>query len=59
MFFNSFVNKQDDASILTLLDTYELSKLDINRIIRYLDKHTSENKEITGSQLDYIGIEDE
>ena len=59
VFFKSFVNKQEDASILTLLDTYELSKLDINRITRYLEKHASENKEIHGSHIDYMDMKDE
>ena len=46
VFFKSFVNKQDDIEMLSLLDVYELNKLDINRITRYLDKHINDNKEL-------------
>ena len=35
---NTYVN---DADILALFENYEITKLDINRIYRYLDKYTN------------------
>ena len=32
----------DDAKIMSIFENYEISKLDINRIFRYLDKYTNE-----------------
>ena len=37
-------NKTDDQ-IYNLFESYEISKLDINRIYRYLDKYNVENTE--------------
>ena len=42
-FFVELKTKYDDAQIQALLENYEISKLDINRIYRYLDKYTTEN----------------
>lgn len=39
-----------DAEILSLFENYSISKLDINRIYRYLDKYTKENS--SGSKED-------
>jgi len=36
---------EDDASILALFENYEINKLDINRIYRYLDKFIKETAE--------------
>jgi len=36
-------NKHDDNEIVSLLENYEITKLDINRIYRYLEKYTNEN----------------
>ena len=33
---------EDDAQILELLEQYDITKLDINRIYRYLDKYTKD-----------------
>lgn len=33
----------DDVELFSLFENYEISKLDINRIYRYLDKYTKEN----------------
>jgi hypothetical protein len=49
-FFMDIREKYDDVEILNLFENYEISKLDINRIYRYLDKFTNENAE---------GIEDD
>ena len=36
-----------DSEILSLFENYEITKLDINRIYRYLDKYTKEDAEDT------------
>lgn len=42
-FFIDIKNKHDDNDIITLLENYEINKLDINRIYRYLEKYMKEN----------------
>lgn len=42
-FFLELKNKYDDNEMLLLFENYEISKLDINRIYRYLDKYTKED----------------
>ena len=42
-FFVELKTKCDDTQIQSLLENYEIGKLDINRIYRYLDKYTTEN----------------
>lgn len=42
-FFIELKNINDDNEIITLLDSYDISKLDINRIYRYIEKYTKEN----------------
>jgi len=42
-FFISIKNKYDDNNIYKLFENYEISKLDINRIYRYLDKYMRED----------------
>lgn len=44
-FFMDIRSKYDDTEILSLFENYEINKLDINRIYRYLDKFTNENAE--------------
>jgi len=41
-FFYDIKNKYDDNNILNLFENYEISKLDINRIYRYLEKYIKE-----------------
>ena len=53
MFLNEF-NKYSDNEIILLFENYDISKLDINRIYRYLDKYTNENAE----EIDEVIIED-
>jgi hypothetical protein len=36
-------NKYSDAEIPTLFENYDITKLDINRLYRYLDKYIKEN----------------
>jgi DNA polymerase III delta prime subunit len=42
-FFLDLKTKHTDAEILALFENYEISKLDINRIYRYLEKYTKED----------------
>jgi transposase-like protein len=42
-FFLDLRNKYEDSEITSLLENYEISKLDINRIYRYLEKYTKED----------------
>ena len=44
-FFLDIKNKYNDAELASLFENYEISKLDINRIYRYLEKYTKENAE--------------
>jgi uncharacterized protein YdiU (UPF0061 family) len=39
-FFLDLKNKYDDNEIVGLFENYEITKLDVNRIYRYLDKFT-------------------
>jgi dephospho-CoA kinase len=42
-FFVELKNNYDDTQILALFENYDISKLDINRIYRYIEKYTKEN----------------
>jgi len=42
-FFYELSNTHDNTEIINLLDNYEIVKLDINRIYRYIDKYIKEN----------------
>jgi hypothetical protein len=42
-FFIGLKNNYDDNEILNLLENYEIGKLDINRIYRYIEKYIKEN----------------
>ena len=44
-FFQDIKNKYNDTEILALFENHDISKLDINRIYRYIDKYTNENVE--------------
>ena len=56
-FFIDLKNKYSDNDILPIFENYEITKLDINRIYRYLEKYTKENAE--GTQDKDFEIEDE
>ena len=43
LFFLDIKSKYSDAEILALFENDDISKLDINRIYKYLDKYTKEN----------------
>ena len=49
-FFIDIKNKYDDTQIINLFENYEIGKLDINRIYRYLEKYTKENAEGTADK---------
>jgi hypothetical protein len=42
-FFLDLKNKYNDNEIVSLFENYDITKLDINRIYRYLEKYTKEN----------------
>jgi hypothetical protein len=54
-FFLDLKNKYTDTEIALLFENYDISKLDINRIYRYLEKYTKEN----ASETEEIIIEDD
>ena len=54
-FFLDLKNKYNDNEIILLFENYDISKLDINRIYRYLEKYTNENP----SETDEIVQDDE
>ena len=43
LFFFDLKNNYDDNQITSLLENYEINKLDINRIYRYIEKYIKEN----------------
>ena len=53
-FFSEIQNKFDDNKLIGLFENYEISKLDINRIYRYLEKYTKEN----AADIEYKEIEE-
>jgi SpoVK/Ycf46/Vps4 family AAA+-type ATPase len=55
-FFLDLKNKYDDNEILGLFENYEITKLDINRIYRYIDKFTKVDAE-DGDEI-VAGIEE-
>jgi hypothetical protein len=42
-FFIELNNNNDNSEIINLLENHEISKLDINRIYRYIEKYIKEN----------------
>jgi hypothetical protein len=54
-FFIELSNNHENTEIVNLLDNYEISKLDINRIYRYIEKYIKENASGTADKE----IEDE
>ena len=59
-FFLHIKNKYDPDSpeINLLFENYEISKLDINRIYRYLDKYTKENADISDDEVSDVELDD-
>jgi len=56
-FFIDLKNKYDETEIINLFENYEINKLDINRIYRYLEKYIKENA--TGTADKDIECEEE
>jgi DNA polymerase III delta prime subunit len=56
-FFIELKNNSDDNEIVNLLENYEIGKLDINRIYRYIEKYIKENA--TGTADKEIEEDDE
>lgn len=46
LFFKSLNNEKSDHTQTILCENYDISKLDVNRITRYLDKHVTESKKM-------------
>ena len=56
-FFMKIKNNNDESQIIDLLENYEINKLDINRIYRYIEKYIKENA--TGTTENDIEFEEE
>lgn len=56
-FFIELKTTRNDNEIVNLLENYEINKLDINRIYRYIEKYIKENA--TGTSDKEIEIEDD
>jgi len=54
-FFLDIKNRYNDNEISALFENYDISKLDINRIYRYLEKYTKED----ASEIDDISSDDD
>jgi len=50
-FFIELKNKYDETQIITLFENYEITKLEINRIYRYLEKYIKEDAIGTNDKL--------
>jgi hypothetical protein len=58
-FFTEIKDKYNDTQLINLFENYDITKLDINRIYRYLEKYTTENaKEIIDKDIDIEGDDD-
>jgi hypothetical protein len=59
-FFLNLKNKYTDNELLLLFENYEITKLDINRIYRYLEKYTKEtiNENNQDSDCDEESVEE-
>jgi len=56
-FFTQLKNNLNDNEIYNLFETYEITKLDINRIYKYMDKYSNKISEIEDSETGEITIE--
>ena len=56
IFFLDIKNKYSDSEIMSLFENYDITKLDIQRMFRYLEKHMNENAVIAETALDDISI---
>ena len=53
-FFLDLRLKYPDEEIYAIFELYDINKLDINRIYRYLDKYTNKDCKIGGDDLSVI-----
>jgi DNA polymerase III delta prime subunit len=58
-FFMHIKNHHSEDEIYNMLENYEVTKLDINRIYRYLDKYTQKTLDITMDDDKIIDSDDE
>jgi hypothetical protein len=58
-FFMHIKNLHSEDEIYNMLENYEVTKLDINRIYRYLDKYTQKILNITADDDKIIDSDDE
>jgi hypothetical protein len=60
-FFLHLKNTYDENHIVSLFENYEINKLDINRIYRYLDKYTKEGAKNYQEEIieEYVEEEEE
>ena len=58
-FFMLIRNSYDENQIISLFDNYEISKLDINRIYRYIDKYIKEDAPDTVDKEIDLDVEQE
>jgi hypothetical protein len=58
-FFMDLKDKYEDSQIIGLFENYEISKLDVNRIYRYLDKYTKENIKSQEEEIIEFEVEEE
>ena len=56
IFFLDIKNKYSDSEIMSLFENYDITKLDIQRMFRYLEKHMNENAVIAETALYDISI---
>ena len=57
-FFLIIKNKYEINDLISLFDNYDISKLDINRIYRYLEKYTKEDAESIGDETEIEDYEE-
>lgn len=50
-FFLDLRMKYTDEDIYTMFESYDITKLDINRIYRYLDKYTNKDCKMGGDEI--------
>ena len=51
-FFLDLRLKYSDEDIYSMFETYDINKLDINRIYRYLDKYTNKDCKVGGDDVE-------
>lgn len=56
-FFFQLINNDENSEIMNILENFEISKLDINRIYRYIEKYIKENA--NGTTDKYIDNDEE